>query len=69
MPDDAATPDPVVEALFAAVLARYGEHIPPDQAELVRERIARIREAVAVLNAYPLSNADEPDSTFAVADA
>ena len=58
-------PDEHLESLITMTLARYGEHIPEGGHDRLREAIKGLRETVAALYAYPLTNADEPDATFA----
>jgi hypothetical protein len=57
--------DAHLEALIAAVTARYGAHIQPDQMDRLRETVTGLRDASVALAAYPLANGDEPDATFA----
>ena len=54
-----------MEALVAAVMAAHGVRIPAEHAEKIRESVKGLRGAVAAMNAYPLTNADEPDPIFA----
>jgi hypothetical protein len=57
--------EPHVEALVAAVMAAHGAHIPAEQTDKIRESVKGLRAAVAALDAYHLTNADEPDPIFA----
>lgn len=56
--------DARLEAMIGLVTARYGDRIAPEQLERVRESVKGLRDAIGALYAYPLTNADEPDSTF-----
>lgn len=53
-----------VDALNAFLLARYGDRLDDAQAAKVREMVERSRQTAAILSAYPLTNADEPDASF-----
>ncbi len=57
--------EPHVEALVAAVMAAHGAHIPAEHTDKIRDSIKSLRAAVAALDGYPLTNADEPDPIFA----
>jgi hypothetical protein len=53
-----------LEAMIGLVTARYGDRIPTEQMERIRESVTGLRDAMAALYAHPLTNADEPDTTF-----
>lgn len=59
------SPDLHLEPLIALILTRYGDRIPEEAHGRLHETLKSLREAVAALYAYPLTNADEPDTTFA----
>ena len=56
--------DARLEAMISLVTARYGDRIAPEQMERVREGVKGLHDVVGALYAHPLSNADEPDTTF-----
>lgn len=56
------------QPLNAAVLAVHGARLDEGQREILRQHIARLRQAAAGLNAYRLENADEPDFAFEAVD-
>ena len=60
-PSDAAT----IAARLAAIDARFGAVLTPEQREQVRGRIERTLKLGALLRTTPLTNADEPEIVFA----
>jgi len=66
MTQQATEPDGGGEGLADLVIARYGLVLDDGQRTLLVEQIERQRVAAAALDAFPLLNADEPDSAFAV---
>lgn len=58
------TAQPSVDAQLALVEAAYGPQPEADRAQ-VRGVLDGVSRAVAALNAFPLSNADEPAPSFA----
>jgi hypothetical protein len=59
----------VVDALMARVLAVHGHRLDSEQRAVVRARVEQLQQAAALVAAYPLTNADEPDAAFAAVDA
>lgn len=57
--------DQHVEALIEAARVTHAERIPPEAEQRFRDSVAGLRAAVRELNAYPLTNADEPGILFA----
>jgi len=58
-----ATPAPHLDAMLELVQQLHGD-LTGEARERVRASIAVARQAVAAMNRYPLSNADEPDPIF-----
>lgn len=61
---DGASDAALVDALWEAVKTRHGERLSPHQLDQVRQGIVTMLETAARLEAYPLTNADEPDFVF-----
>ena len=57
--------DPRIDTLVAAVTAAHAAHIPAEETARLRASVISLRAAVTALDAYPLTNADEPDTLFA----
>lgn len=57
--------DVQIEALIAAVRAAHADRIPPGAEQRLHDSVSGLRVAVAALDAYPLTNADEPGTLFA----
>ena len=53
-----------LDAAIAAISTRHGDRIDPEARAKAREVVTGIHAAVAALDAYPLTNADEPDPVF-----
>jgi hypothetical protein len=53
-----------VQATVDQVLASLGYELDDEAATQVRSRVERQLKLAAKLRAYPLRNADEPDSVF-----
>jgi hypothetical protein len=54
----------MVEGLLAAVRARFGHHLAPDEVEAVRKEIESLLRAGERLHAVPLANSEEPVAVF-----
>lgn len=59
------TDDRRLDAFVALITTVHGEHITAEHAPRLRDAARALREAIAELYAYPLTNADEPDPVFA----
>jgi hypothetical protein len=69
MPEEPQVPDPqVVDALVTVALAAQGGTLDDEGRERLRQNVERLRTAAAALDAYPLTNADEPDASFRVVE-
>lgn len=66
MADYEDTPTGAAEAavLIQLIRARYPGRLTEEQLGEVQRQIASLIEAAQALRAYPLSNADEPATTF-----
>jgi hypothetical protein len=58
-----------VDASLRQVVLRYGQLLDQEGIAAIRKRIARLREAMAVLQGMPLENGDEPAWQFVPPDA
>ena len=57
-----------LDSLVEAALIVHGARLDDGQREILREHVERLRTLAAQLDAYPLSNADEPDFSFQAVD-
>jgi hypothetical protein len=65
MPDEPKAPDPqVVDAFMTVAVAAQGGTLDEEGRERLRQNVERLCGAAAALDAYPLTNADEPDASF-----
>lgn len=58
-------PAEATDAAVAYVRAVHGRHIPAGQEERLRAAVTAIQQALQEVNAFPLTNADEPVQPFA----
>lgn len=58
--------DARLDAAMSSIRARHATELDPASLATAREAVARLHAAVAALDAYPLTNADEPDPVFTV---
>lgn len=63
-PSPQQKPSPVAEAYAAVARARFGEHVTPEQFELIKRDLEGNVRTADRLRSVKLKNADEPDFTF-----
>ena len=64
--EEAAKPNPEVEAKVAWVLGRYGDRFTEQQKKEIRDRIAGNQAGLDAMRAYPIENDVEPATLFRV---